>query len=184
MWILLAGLIVWAALSSTVATHSAKRPPLLSRFQNNPSNQQPPAMKKKSSMKARSKAVIEEGKTNKVAVMTIVDMFAAGIDTSSATIIWAMAEMMRNQRKDPESFIPERFENSSINFTGNDYEFIPFGAGRRMCPGITFGTNSVESTLVNLLHHFEWQLPNGMEPQDIINMEESDGITTTLKAPL
>ncbi|KAI3681272.1 hypothetical protein L6452_36062 [Arctium lappa] len=97
----------------------------------------------------------------------LLDMFAAGTDTSSATIVWAMAEMMRNPK-----VLKKAIE-----------EFIPFGAGRRMCPGITFGTNSVESTLVELLYRFDWRLPDGLKPEDI-NMEECDGITTTLKEPL
>lgn len=39
-------------------------------------------------------------------------------------------------REDPESFKPERFENISVDLTSNHYQFIPFGSGRRMCPGI------------------------------------------------
>jgi cytochrome P450 len=41
--------------------------------------------------------------------------------------------------------------------SGKDFRFIPFGAGRRGCPGIGFGTRLAEHALANLLYHFDWE---------------------------
>ncbi|KAL8246834.1 hypothetical protein R6Q59_008050 [Mikania micrantha] len=77
--------------------------------------------------------------------------------------------------EDAESFKPERFENTSVDFTGNDYEFIPFGAGRRMCPGVTFGLRSVEFFLALMLYFYDWKLPGGLNLTDI-DMTETEGV--------
>ncbi|RDX87177.1 Cytochrome P450 71D8, partial [Mucuna pruriens] len=194
------------------------------------------------------------------------DVFAAGTDTSSTTIEWAMSEMMKNPRvrekaqaelresfkgkeiiyetdledlsylksviketlrlhppsplliprecteltnideyeiptktkvminawalgrdpeywNDAERFVPERFKGSSIDFKGNNFEYIPFGAGRRMCPGMTFGLASVLLPLALLLYHFNWELPNNMKPHDL-DMTEHFGMAVGRKNDL
>ncbi|KAG2701885.1 hypothetical protein I3760_06G065900 [Carya illinoinensis] len=87
--------------------------------------------------------------------------------------------------KNPEEFIPERFIDSSIDYKGQNFEFLPFGAGRRGCPGIYMATSTIELALANLLYCFDWKLPPGMKEEDI-NMEESFGLslTTSKKTPL
>ncbi|KAL6851407.1 hypothetical protein ACP4OV_020340 [Aristida adscensionis] len=198
--------------------------------------------------------------------MVMLDMFGAGSETSTTTLLWAMSELMRNPRvlhkaqdevrqalagqakveegsltslhylllviketlrlhppaplllprecgspcqllgydlpqgtmvivnawaigRDPnhwdksEEFIPERFENSNIGFKGTDFEFIPFGAGRRMCPGMAFGLAQIELALAALLFHFDWQLPSGMAAEEL-DMTEAFGITTQRQCDL
>ncbi|KAF5820898.1 putative oxidoreductase [Helianthus annuus] len=196
----------------------------------------------------------------------IVDMFAAGSDTSSVTVEWAMSELMKNPRVmkkaqdelrnvlkektkihesdiqeldylkqviketlrlhpplpfllprecredceiggfhipiktkviinawmigrdpdywiDPESFIPERFSESTLNIMGTNFEYLPFGAGRRMCPGILLGLANVELPLAMLLYHFDWELPSGPTSKNF-DMFESFGATLKRKNDL
>lgn len=81
---------------------------------------------------------------------------------------------------EPDSFKPERFLNASYNFYGMNTEYIPFGAGRRICPGIAFAVINIEYILTQLLYHFDWKLPNGMKP-DELDMDEAFGASTKRK---
>jgi cytochrome P450 len=85
--------------------------------------------------------------------------------------------------KNPEAFNPERFENSDVDYKGAHFEFTPFGAGRRQCPAILFGTSAVEIALANLLYHFDWVLPDGVSP-DSLDMSETFGMGVRKKVEL
>ncbi|XP_048332511.2 cytochrome P450 71AU50 [Ziziphus jujuba] len=78
---------------------------------------------------------------------------------------------------DPEKFFPERFEGSSVDLRRRYFQLIPFGSGRRGCPGIQLGLTVVRLVLAQLVHCFDWELPNGMLPTEL-DMTEEFGITT------
>ncbi|TKY46999.1 steroid 17alpha-monooxygenase or 17alpha-hydroxyprogesterone aldolase [Spatholobus suberectus] len=75
-----------------------------------------------------------------------------------------------------KTFKPERFLESSIDYRGTNFEFIPFGAGRRMCPGIAFAIADTELPVAGLLYHFVWRLPNGIKHKEL-DMSVSYGFT-------
>ncbi|CAN1245188.1 Cytochrome P450 736A117, partial [Linum grandiflorum] len=165
----------------------------------------------------------------------VLDMFAAGMDTTSTALEWTMTEILKNPRvmnklqyekavlkeslrlhlpfplltpressrdvrvlgydvpaktrviinawaiardpmiwEEPEEFRPERFLESSIDFRGRDFELIPFGAGRRGCPGVSFATAAIEITVASLLHKFDWSA-EGLEA------DEATGVSSVHK---
>lgn len=83
----------------------------------------------------------------------------------------------------PEEFWPERFIGKSIDVKGHDFELLPFGSGRRMCPGYSLGLKVIESSLANLLHGFTWKLPNNIKAEGL-DMEEVFGLSNPKKIPL
>ena len=83
----------------------------------------------------------------------------------------------------PTEFRPERFLEKNIDVKGQNFELLPFGSGRRMCPGYPLGLKMIEVSLANLLFGFNWRLPDGMKEADI-SMEEIFGLSCPKKDPL
>ncbi|BAT97792.1 Cytochrome P450 [Vigna angularis] len=194
-----------------------------------------------------------------------VDLFAAGIDTTSSSIEWAMAELLHNPEKlekvrkeiqtlgkgeqlkesdilklpylqamvketfrlhptapmlvphkpevdveigsfmvprsaqilinawamgrdsriwtNPNEFRPERFFESNIDFKGKDFELIPFGAGRRICPGLPLAFRTIHIVLASLLCNYDWKLKDG-EKYEKMDMQEKSGLISHKAQPL
>lgn len=84
---------------------------------------------------------------------------------------------------DPLSFKPDRFIGSKIEYKGNHYELIPFGAGRRMCAGVALADRVLHLVLGSLLHHFDWEL-GGNATKETIDMKDRLGVTSKKLEPL
>ncbi|KAF3576196.1 hypothetical protein DY000_02032056 [Brassica cretica] len=100
----------------------------------------------------------------------LVNAWYTGRDSS----IWENAE-----RFEPQRFLSAR----EIDVKGRDFELIPFGAGRRICPGMSVAMKTVPLILASLLYSFHWKLQNGVLPEDL-DMDESFGLTLHKTNPL
>ncbi|XP_011040720.1 PREDICTED: cytochrome P450 98A2 [Populus euphratica] len=96
--------------------------------------------------------------------------------------VWAVARDPAAW-KNPLEFRPERFLEEDVDMKGHDFRLLPFGAGRRVCPGAQLGINLATSMLGHLLHHFCWTPPEGMKPEEI-DMSENPGLVTYMRTPL
>ncbi|CAN1122141.1 Cytochrome P450 84A1, partial [Linum perenne] len=82
-----------------------------------------------------------------------------------------------NSWSDPDSFKPARFLKEGMpDFKGSNFEFLPFGSGRRSCPGMQLGLYAMELGVAHLLHCFKWELPDGMKPSEM-DMSDVFGLT-------
>ncbi|KAJ1297041.1 hypothetical protein BS78_01G347900 [Paspalum vaginatum] len=87
----------------------------------------------------------------------------------------------------PLEFRPERFlaggGGAGVDVKGQDLQLLPFGSGRRMCPGMALGLKMVHVVLANLLHAFAWRLPDGVAAEEL-SMEETFSLTVPRLLPL
>lgn len=84
--------------------------------------------------------------------------------------------------ENPSEFKPDRFLNNpgKFDFNGNNFQFLPFGSGRRICPGILLAERMVMHLLATLFHLFDWKLPEGEK----LDLSEKFGIVMRKRTPL
>ena len=88
-----------------------------------------------------------------------------------------------NRWENPCSFVPERFLGLNMDVKGQNFELIPFGAGRRICPGLPLAIRMLHLMLASLVHSYDWKLEDGVTPENM-NMEERFGISLQKAQPL
>ncbi|MFS7964176.1 putative cytochrome P450 [Helianthus anomalus] len=112
------------------------------------------------------------------------DVQLLGYDIPSGTQViinaWAISRDP-SKWEAPEEFRPERFLNNPIDYKGFHFELIPFGAGRRGCPGIQFAMIINQLVLANLVYKFDLVV---MEKDHVLDMSETSGLTVHKKRPI
>ncbi|KAM4129609.1 hypothetical protein ACJW30_01G036400 [Castanea mollissima] len=113
------------------------------------------------------------------------DCNVAGYNVKAGTrLVVNVWKIQRDPRvwTNPSSFQPERFLTSHVNvdIRGQNFELIPFGSGRRSCPGVSFAIQVLHLTLARLLHAFEFATPLDQP----VDMTESPGLTIPKATPL
>ncbi|GMH26616.1 hypothetical protein Nepgr_028459 [Nepenthes gracilis] len=96
--------------------------------------------------------------------------------------VWAMGRDP-DLWPDADLFKPERFLPSRVDYKGHDFELLPFGAGRRMCPGMSLATRLLQQILGSLINSFEWKLEDGISPEGM-DMDEKFGFVVAKAQPL
>lgn len=113
-----------------------------------------------------------------------IDLMGYHIPAGTRFIInaWAIGQDLDTWERADE-FMPERFLGSNVDYKGLHFGLIPFGVGRRTCPGIVFTVTTIGFALASLLYHFDWDLPSGMKGKPI-DMSEINGVSVTKRLDL
>ncbi|XP_062003700.1 cytochrome P450 93A2-like [Rosa rugosa] len=91
--------------------------------------------------------------------------------------VWAINRDPKHW-KDPLEFVPERFWKSTLDVRGQSFQFLPFGSGRRSCPGTSLALQVVHATLAAVIQCFDWKVEDGAAGIDgTVGMEEGPGIS-------
>ncbi|KAM7494170.1 hypothetical protein LguiB_028779 [Lonicera macranthoides] len=93
---------------------------------------------------------------------------------------WAIARDAKYW-DNPTCFMPERFLDSEFDFKGQNFTYLPFGSGRRICPGIPLAQRVVSLMIASFVYHFDWKLPHGTHKLD---MNDIFGLTLQRATPL
>ncbi|THG00803.1 hypothetical protein TEA_004695 [Camellia sinensis var. sinensis] len=89
---------------------------------------------------------------------------------------WAMGQDPSIWFDNVGEFLLERFMDGHMDIRGRDFQLIPFGSGRRGCPGMHLGLTNIRLVVAQLMHYFDWELPKGMKPNEL-DMSEKFGLS-------
>ncbi|KAK9066701.1 hypothetical protein SSX86_014024 [Deinandra increscens subsp. villosa] len=114
------------------------------------------------------------------------DCTVAGYHVPKGT--WLMVNLFKLQQdpeiwSNPSEFRPERFldeDHKHVDVKGAHFDLIPFGAGRRSCPGTALALQLLHLVLATFLQHFDVSTPGGAK----VDMTETTGLTNAKASPL
>lgn len=103
------------------------------------------------------------------------------VNTRVMINLWAIGKNPKSWGEDAQCFKPERFliegEAGLTHKTYAGFQWLPFGGGRRGCPGQQLGTLVIELAVAQLLHCFNWRLPLNGRDRDLEMTEKFNGLT-------
>lgn len=108
--------------------------------------------------------------------------------------VWALGRDAKHWDS-PLEFKPERFVMSSedqqgsgksqLDVRGQHFHLLPFGSGRRGCPGTSLALQVVQTSLAAMIQCFEWKVGGeGNNGTSVVDMEEGVGLTLPRAHPL
>ncbi|XP_042942939.1 flavonoid 3',5'-hydroxylase-like [Carya illinoinensis] len=134
-----------------------------------------------------------------IKAMVFLDIVIAATDTTTTMLEWVMAMLLKHPKimrktfrlhppgpflllRTPSEFKLERFLNNAydrFDYSGNNFKYLPFGSGRRICTGLALRERTLKYILASFLHSYEWKLPQGSE----IEFSDTFGVITKKKNP-
>lgn len=119
-----------------------------------------------------------------MSICHIFDKYTIPKETQVLVNVWAIGRDPATWA-DPNIFKPERFisDPNPRDFKGQDYEFLPFGSGRRMCPALPLASRVLPLAIGSMVRSFDWALPDGLKGVEM-DMGERIGITLKKAVPL
>ncbi|XP_023734350.1 geraniol 8-hydroxylase [Lactuca sativa] len=108
------------------------------------------------------------------------DKYIVPKNTQILVNAWSIARDPRYW-ENPLMFDPERFLGGKFDYKGQNFEFLPFGSGKRMCPGISLANRVVSLMVASFVYHFDWELPHAREEMD---MNDIFGLALLRATPL
>lgn len=108
------------------------------------------------------------------------DKYIVPKNTQILVNAWSIARDPRYW-ENPLMFDPERFLGGKFDYKGQNFAFLPFGSGKRMCPGISLANRVVSLMVASFVYHFDWELPHAREEMD---MNDIFGLALLRATPL